>query len=128
MAPAAPTSILLTISFLFPHPQVCEKLLREYREATYDIKDDRAGVEAFIGALESAVKRAQALPDPDPEKARASDVFSIRSPYDDPDVKALIDSDRFTPGKRLELQNAVEELLLQQPMFPPECYALQELR
>ncbi|KAG8919863.1 hypothetical protein FRC01_001054 [Tulasnella sp. 417] len=103
----------------------CEKLLREYREATCDMMNDRDGVEAFIAALEKAVKRAHALPDPDPEKAQFSDAFSIRNTYEDPDVKALVDSDRFTPGKRLELQSAVQDLLLQQPMFPPECYAIQ---
>lgn len=89
--------------------------------------DDREGVDAFIGALEKVVKRAHALPEPDPKKARISDVFSIRNAYDDPDVKALIDSNRFTSGKRLELQNAVEDLLSQQPIFPPECYALRRV-
>ncbi|KAG8914929.1 hypothetical protein FRC00_009597 [Tulasnella sp. 408] len=103
----------------------CEKLLMEYREATWDMLDDRDGVENFTRALETAVKRAHALPDPDPEKARLSDAFSIRNTYDDPDVKALIDSDRFTPGKRIELQNAVQDLLLRQPLFPLECYAIQ---
>ncbi|KIO19516.1 hypothetical protein M407DRAFT_30841 [Tulasnella calospora MUT 4182] len=107
--------------------KACEKFLREYREATCDMLDDRNGVDAFIGALEKAVKRAHALPEPDPEKAQLSDAFSVRNIYDDPDVKALIDSERFTPEKRLELQNAVEDLLLQQPIFPPNCYAIQRV-
>lgn len=70
------------------------------------------------------MKRAHALPEPDPEKAQLADVFCIRNIYDDPDLKVLIASDRFTTEKRLALQEVVDDLLLQQPMFPPECYAL----
>lgn len=82
-------------------------------------------VKAFIGALEKAVQRAYGLPVPEEGKAQLSDVFSIRSIYNDPDVWALVTSERFTLEKRLELQRVAEELLIQQPMFPPNCYALQ---
>lgn len=102
-------------------------MLRDYKDATRDLPEDKDGVGAFIAALEKAVKRAYALPEPDPEKARLSDAFSIRNIYDDHDVKALISSDRFTPEKRLKLQEAVEELLMEQPMFPPESYALRRI-
>lgn len=101
--------------------------MRDYRDATRDIPEDKDGAEVFIAALDRAVRRAHSLPEPDPEKARLSDVFLIRNVYDDEDMKALIFSDRFTPKKRLELQEAVEELLLDQPMFPPECYRLQRV-
>ncbi|KAG8914928.1 hypothetical protein FRC00_009596 [Tulasnella sp. 408] len=100
------------------------KLLKDYKEATLNVEEDRDGVEAFISALEKAVKRADGLPEPDPEKAQLADVFWIRNIYDDPDIKALIASDQFTSEKRLALQEVVEDLLLQQPIFPPECYAL----
>lgn len=101
--------------------------MRDYKNAVRNLSEDKDGVEAFIAALEKAVKRANALPEPDPEKARLSDAFAIRNVYDDHDVKALISSDRFTPEKRLKLQEAVEELLLEQPMFPPDCYALRRI-
>ncbi|KAG8964242.1 hypothetical protein FRC00_003234 [Tulasnella sp. 408] len=100
------------------------KLLQDYKDATCDMRENRDDVEVFTAALEKAVKRAYALPEPDPEKAQLEDVFSIRNIYDDPDVKALITPDRFSAEKRLALQEVVEELLMQQPMFPPECYAL----
>ncbi|KAG8920373.1 hypothetical protein FRC01_000796 [Tulasnella sp. 417] len=99
-------------------------LLRDYREATHDMPEDRDDADVFINALEKAVRRVHNLPEPDTEKAQLSDVFSVRNIYDDPEIKALINSDRFTREKRLELQEAVEDLLLQQPVFPPECYAL----
>ncbi|KAG8976591.1 hypothetical protein FRC05_003430 [Tulasnella sp. 425] len=86
--------------------------------------EGRDEVKVFIGALEKAVQRAYALPVPEEEEAQLSDVFSIRSIYNDPDVWALVNSKRFTPEERLELQRVAEELLIQQPMFPPDCYAL----
>lgn len=112
------------MSPLRPTLQVGEKLLRDYKEAMFDMPEDKEEAEVFIGALEKAVGRAHALPEPDAEKAQFSDVFAVRNIYDDPDIKALVNSDRFTPEKRLVLQEAVEDLLSQQPMFPPECYAL----
>ncbi|KAG8914930.1 hypothetical protein FRC00_009598, partial [Tulasnella sp. 408] len=63
--------------------------------------EDKEDAEIFIGALERAVRRVHALPEPDAEKAQLSDVFAVRNIYDDPEIKVLINSDRFTPEKRL---------------------------
>ncbi|KAG8911424.1 hypothetical protein FRC01_005719 [Tulasnella sp. 417] len=106
--------------------QFGDKLLRDYKTATQNIPVDRDGVQAFTDALEQAVKRAHTLQEPDQEKGQLSDVFYIRNIYEDPDIKLLIASDRFSPEKRLKLQESVEDLLQQQPVFPPECYALRE--
>lgn len=103
----------------------CDTLLRDYKDSTRDMAEDKDGVEVFTAALEKAVRRAYALPEPDPEKAQISDIFLIRNIYDDPDVQSLISSDRFNQEKRRELQEAVEEMLTEQPMFPPACYTLQ---
>ncbi|KAG8952462.1 hypothetical protein FRC04_004522 [Tulasnella sp. 424] len=103
----------------------CDNLLRDYKDSTRDMSDDKDGVEVFIAALEKAVQRAYALPEPDPEKAQISDVFVIRNVNDDPDVQSFIYSDRFSQEKRRALQETVEELLTEQPMFPPACYAFQ---
>ncbi|KAG9003910.1 hypothetical protein FRB90_011089 [Tulasnella sp. 427] len=100
------------------------RLLREYRMATADVSNDKNGPKAFTAALEKAVERSQVLPEPDSEKAQFSDVFWLRNVYDDPDIKILVASDQFTPEKRLRLQETVDNLLLQQPLFPAECYAL----
>lgn len=108
----------------FSHSKVGDNLLKDYRNATQNVPHDRDGVKAFTDALEKAVKRAHALQEPDQEKGQLCHVFSIRNIYDDPDIKALISSDRFTQEKRLKLQESVEDLLQQQPVFPPECYAL----
>ncbi|KAG9003909.1 hypothetical protein FRB90_011088 [Tulasnella sp. 427] len=103
------------------HRRYAQSLLQDYKEATRDFPDDD-DVKSFVSALEKAISRAQTLREPDPEKAQYYDVFSIRNIYDDPDIKALVASDRFTPEKRLKLQETVTNLLLQQPVFPPECY------
>lgn len=118
------TQVELTV-FLICGSKACLKLLEDYRESASSIPGDSAGATVFISALEKAVQRAHALPEPDPEKAEISDAFSIRSIHNDPDVRLLVASGDFTPEKRLELQRMAEDILQQQPMFPPECYALQ---
>lgn len=93
--------------------------------STRGMSQSRDELKIFIGVLEKAVQRACALAGPDEGKAQLSDVFSIRSIYNDPDVRALVASERFTLDERLELQRVAEELLIQQPMFPPERYVRQ---
>ncbi|KAG8976592.1 hypothetical protein FRC05_003431 [Tulasnella sp. 425] len=108
------------------YQRYCTKLLEDYINSTRSMSESRDEAKVFIGTLEKALQRAYALPEPDEGKAQLSDVFFIRSIYNDPDVRALVASERFTPEKRLEVQRVAEELLRQQPMFPPKCYALQE--
>ncbi|KAG8919864.1 hypothetical protein FRC01_001055 [Tulasnella sp. 417] len=104
----------------------CIKLLEAYRDsASRHLSGNSDGAKVFMSALETAVQRANALPEPDPEKAEISDAFSIRSIYNDPDLGFLVGSAGFSLEKRLGLQQMTEDILLQQPMFPPECYALQ---
>lgn len=75
-----------------------------------------------MNALEKATQRAYELETP--EKVDWFDVFVIRNIYDDPDLKTLIDSDQFAPGRRQALYEAIEDMVLKYPLFPPQCYAL----
>ncbi|KIO20909.1 hypothetical protein M407DRAFT_29462 [Tulasnella calospora MUT 4182] len=104
------------------YQQECQRFLQGYKRATDSIVQDGHNANLIVNALEKATQRAYELEKP--EKAQWFDVFVIRNIYDDPDLKALIDSDRFAPGKRQELYEAIEDMSLQYPLFPPECYAL----
>ncbi|KAG9041119.1 hypothetical protein FS837_012718 [Tulasnella sp. UAMH 9824] len=107
-----------TDGYVFCLFEVCKGLLEDYR----DLAGDEAKV--FVNALGQAAQTAYALPEPDPEKTEFHEAFHIRTVYDDPNVKKLVTSEMITPKKRLELERVSEEILQQQPMFPPECYAI----
>ncbi|KAG8923756.1 hypothetical protein FRC00_005885 [Tulasnella sp. 408] len=100
----------------------CQRLLQDYKGAMNSITQDSHNVDLIVKALEKATERAYELTNP--EKAEWFDVFVIRNIYDDPDLKALIDSDKFAPGRRQELYEAIEDMVLQYPLFPHQCYAL----
>ncbi|KAG8944566.1 hypothetical protein FRC04_001689 [Tulasnella sp. 424] len=100
------------------------RLLEDYRETTEHLSGDRGDVETILSALSAAARRACEQPQPSPEKTTFADAFAIRNLYEDPALKTLVDSTMFTPQRRRELYAAAEELMYQQPAFPPECYAL----
>lgn len=101
----------------------CVRLLEDYKERTRHISGDR-DVNTIISALSKAVRAALDQAEPSPGKATLEDVFKIRNIYDNPELKALVESDMFTAQRRKELYEAADEWVLQQPVFPPECDAL----
>lgn len=103
------------------HKQHSWKLLQDYKAAMKNNIFDRGNRELILSALEKAVQRVNALEAP--EKATFEDAFVIRNIYDDPDLKAVITS-RFSPDQQLRLSKTMDEILLQQPAFPPQCYSL----
>lgn len=98
--------------------------MEDYKEMTRHVSGDRCDVETILSALSAAVRRACEQPEPSPEKTTFADAFAIRNLYDDAGLKALVESNMFTPQRQRELYEAAEELMYQQPAFPPECYAL----
>lgn len=103
------------------HQENCIRLLEDYKEATRHVSDNKCDL---LAALSAAVHRVCEHPEPSPEKVTFADAFTIRNLYDDPGLKALVESSKFTPQQRRELNEVAEELMYQQPAFPPECYAL----
>lgn len=98
--------------------------MKDYKEMTRHISDDRRDVDTIIACLSSAARKACDQPEPSLEKTTLVDAFEIRNIYDDPDLKALVESNLFTAERRKELSEVIEYLVDQEPAFPPECYAL----
>ncbi|KAG8921680.1 hypothetical protein FRC01_000120 [Tulasnella sp. 417] len=106
------------------YQQNCLRLLKDYEELTRHITDDRRDIDNIITCLSNAIRKARNQPEPTPEKTTIADVFTIRNIYDDPELKALIESNMFSAERREELFEATEDLVYQEPAFPSECYAL----
>lgn len=102
------------------YKESCIRLLEDYKERTRHISGD-PDVDTITRALSKAVA---IVPTAYPEKATLEDIFKIKTIYDDPELKALVESNMFTAKRRNELYEAAEDWALQQPVFPPECYAL----
>lgn len=109
---------------MYTYQENCIRLMEDYKEMTRHVSGDRCDVETILSALSTAVRRACEQPEPSPEKTTFGDAFAIRNIYDDPGLKALVESNMFTPQRQRELYEAAEEMMYQQPAFPPECYAL----
>ncbi|KAG9018643.1 hypothetical protein FRB90_011068 [Tulasnella sp. 427] len=104
------------------YQQSCEEFRQTYKRATSTIAHKDKNVKLITAALDKATERAYLLQPS--EKPTWEDAFVVRSIYDDPDLKALIESNRIPAERRRRMLEAAEEMALQQPLFPPECYAL----
>lgn len=84
-------------------------------------KDD---IRLLIDTLGTAVGRALAESVPSPKTAKFTDVFVIRQIHNDPDMKAILESDFFAPEDKQGMSQIAEEADQARPYFPPECYLL----
>ncbi|KIO32273.1 hypothetical protein M407DRAFT_18836 [Tulasnella calospora MUT 4182] len=108
---------------LLKYQREAREFLERFERRISKLKDeDRALHEAYRSALAKAVRRAQAKRPLN--NATWADVFVIRHLYHDPTLKSAIDS-HWTPSKdRQDLMAKIDQMMLEEPHFPPECHAL----
>lgn len=101
-------------------PLESSKLLIDYKSAAQSSRGDKNSA-LITDALEKAVQRVNTLQEP--ENSTVADVFVIRNIYDDPELKAMISS-CFSSGQQRKLSKVISERVLEQPIFPPHCWAI----
>ncbi|KAG8909225.1 hypothetical protein FRC00_010490 [Tulasnella sp. 408] len=107
-------------SHLFRSPEA-RKILEEFDIYISKLKNVGPEHRAYRSALAEAVERALAeLPLND---VTWVDVFTIRHLSYDPSLKAAINSSWTPLGGREDLMAVIDDLLLGEPAFPPECLA-----
>lgn len=107
-------------------PTVCAKLLEEFHSTTamYTEPDDEY-FQMCCSVVETAVQSALAEPEPSPGNVVWTYVFATRVIFHDPTLRAVIDAELALEGRPDELDDFIEDLLYQQPSFPPACYAFE---
>ncbi|KAG8912230.1 hypothetical protein FRC01_005212, partial [Tulasnella sp. 417] len=110
---------------LLEYQRDARKLLEDYDKHVSMLEKVEPITRLYRAALAKAVERAQAESPLNGYDVTWSDVFIIRHLSYDPDLKGVIhNSDVTSLEGRQKLMRLIDELLLDEPHFPPECYSL----
>ncbi|KAG9039326.1 hypothetical protein FS837_001014 [Tulasnella sp. UAMH 9824] len=104
---------------------VCAKFLDDFEDmiAEYITPDDEY-VQMCRSVVKTAVQRALTEPEPSPGDVTWTDVFATRFILQDPTLQATLDTAPALEGRPDRLDILVEDIVYQQPIFPPACRAL----
>ncbi|KIO27579.1 hypothetical protein M407DRAFT_23262 [Tulasnella calospora MUT 4182] len=92
------------------------RILRSFERYISELESIEPSHRVYQSALAKAVERAQA--EPSLNEATWADVFIIRYLWFDPTLKAVIDSEKWTPSEgRQAFMAVIDEVLLDQPYF-----------
>ncbi|KAG8925826.1 hypothetical protein FRC01_009639 [Tulasnella sp. 417] len=100
-----------------------KRILKDFNKALADHGHLEPGHRAYQRAIATATQAALAEPGPSPGDVTWADVFTVRHLFQDPALKAVIDSGWTSSDQRLELLAFIDQVLLEEPQFPPDCHA-----
>ncbi|KAG9041324.1 hypothetical protein FS837_012414 [Tulasnella sp. UAMH 9824] len=109
---------------LLEYEHDARKLLGDYDKDMAALEKVEPITKAYRAALAKAVERAQVEPPLNDSDVTWADVFIIRHLSYDPALKGVINSDWTSSAGRQKLMATIDQLLLEEPHYPPECYYL----
>ncbi|KAG8926078.1 hypothetical protein FRC00_003303 [Tulasnella sp. 408] len=107
------------------YKELCAKFLEDFEDviAEYNTPDDEY-VQMCRSVVKTAVQRALAEPEPCPGDVTWTDVFATRFIFQDPTLQGILDAAPALEGRPDRLDILIEDVLYQEPSFPPACRAL----